>query len=144
MQRQAIHALLSGLQADLQDYAALAAMLERQFAAVLSHATPQLVGLGEEITTVCTGLETRRRERVALVDELAPQVPDTAPADRMQQVLARLQEPYRKAARQAWLQLEEQIRQCKRMNERNCAQLLVQHELMMQVLAPQGETYAPR
>jgi flagella synthesis protein FlgN len=143
MGKQALQLLLAGIHADLQAYEALAALLERQFAAVLQHATVQLADLGDEITATCTALEARRSERVGLVDALLPRI-DAPAAERMEQVLRQLPPPYREAAEKAWTTLGERIRHCKALNERNCGQLLVQHELMMQVLAPQGETYAPR
>lgn len=143
MRKQALQSLLAGIQADLQAYETLAALLERQFSAVLQHATALLADLGDEITATCEALEMRRSERVGLVDALMAESGAPA-AERMEQVLAALPQPYREAAEKAWATLGERIRHCKTLNERNCGQLLVQHELMMQVLAPQGETYAPR
>ena len=143
MRKQAVQSLLAGIQADLQAYDTLAALLERQFAAVLQHATALLADLGDEITATCEVLEARRSERVGLVDGLVVKA-NVPAAERMAQVLAQLPQPYREAAEKAWATLGERIRHCKALNERNCGQLLVQHELMMQVLAPQGETYAPR
>jgi flagella synthesis protein FlgN len=143
MGKQALQLLLAGIHADLQAYDALTSLLERQFASVLQHATVQLADIGDEITATCAALEARRSERVSLVDALLPRI-DAPAAERMEQVLRQLPQPYREAAEKAWTMLGERIRHCKALNERNCGQLLVQHELMMQVLAPQGETYAPR
>ena len=139
---QALLRLASGLQTDQLAYAELLELLEGQFLAALGHRGEELERVAGQISEKCAGLEASRRERVSLVEALVPTVRDAS--SRVVAALRLLPAPHAETAVDAWARLETTVRECKRLNERNCALLMDQYELMQSVLAPEGKTYDPR
>lgn len=139
---QALLRLASALPTDQLAFAELLVLLEEQFQAALRHQGEELKAVAERITEKCAELEASRSERVSLVEALVPAALDGS--ERVVAALRLLPAPHAEAAERAWAQLEKTVRECKRLNERNCALLMDQYELMQSVLAPEGKTYDPR
>lgn len=136
--QEAVARLTHGVRADVQDYQRLQALLEEQFAAALRHHATRLTELAESIATLVDGLEQRRRERVMLAGALLGTDKPAMPA-----LFARLPDGPRAPLEAAWHQLEQLVRDCKTLNQRNCNLMVEQHALMQRVLHGEGDTYAP-
>ncbi|MBA4341901.1 MAG: flagellar protein FlgN [Methylibium sp.] len=138
---QALAQLLRDMQVDRAGYARLRELLEAQFQAALRHATQALVGLADDITRLVAELEERRATRSRLLAQLL------GPAE-AEPTLARLLQRLPASAGQtltvAWQGLEQQIRECKQMNLRNCRLITEQHALMQRVLGVEEQGYAQR
>ena len=137
----AVVRLAEGLQADDTAFRSLRELLEAQFHAALRHQSAELTGLSGRITALCEEIETRRKERVALVDLLEPG--QEGVEQRIRRMLSRLPEPHARAALSAWRALEELVLECKSLNVRNCKLMMDQFDIMQRVLATGDETYAP-
>jgi flagella synthesis protein FlgN len=132
--------LLVGLRDDLADYRRLRDLLDAQFAAALKHRADEIRDVVTRILEVTAVLEGRRRERVELVGLLL--AGETA-APPMQALSARLPAAIRKNYDAGCAALELRLRECKRLNRRNCHVLTAQHDIMRQVLDPEGCIYGP-
>lgn len=139
MSRPALSRLLRDAQADLRDYGALDALLERQFLGALRHDAAQLTQLAEAITTLATTLERRRSDRVALVTQLLAD--DQAPS--MTALFQRLPPAMRPPIESLWDQLTAAVLHCKSLNVRNARLMTEQQALLQRVLmGDKVDTYA--
>lgn len=137
--RQAAERLLRDVQADLDDYAVLADLLELQFAGALQHDGTALQTLAERILALVGQLDARRQLRSELLTRLAggSRAADVA-------TLLALWPPSGRAAVQAlWERLEDAVRDCKERNLRNARLLTEQQALFARVLhGPEDSLYA--
>lgn len=140
---EALNRIFRGMRADLHDYSALRELLEAQFRAALEHRTTDICELGERITALVERIEQRRRERVDLATRLMAQTPSAAKRPSISAVADRLQGASRAAFDACWKTLENAVRECKALNERNCRLLMDQHDIMRRVLGQESDTYAP-
>lgn len=138
---QALAQMLRDMHADRAGYARLRDLLEAQFQAALRHAAQPLVGLAGEITGVVAELDGRRAARSQLLVQL---LGPAEPAPTLDRLLQRLPGPTGQTLTVAWQGLEQQIRECKQMNLRNCRLITEQHALMQRVLGVEEQGYAER
>ena len=139
---EALVRLATGMQTDHAAFRSMRELLEAQFQAALRHQSSTLAGLADEIVALCGEIETRRKERVALVDALAPQTEEPIAA-RIGRILSQLPEPHDKTAESLWRALEREVGECRTLNARNCALMMNQYDIMQRVLSDGSETYAP-
>lgn len=135
--QEALQSLLQGVAADQQAYAALQALLERQFAAALRRQASHLNELAEEISVLVDTMEQRRRERVALAQAVA------GPEARMADVYALLKPDARTRLEADWLALETMAKECKRLGKRNTDLMVEQYSIMQRVLHGDNQIYEP-
>lgn len=133
----AVATLLGEMQADQAGYARLRALLDAQFEAALRHSAAQLTALAHEIVTQVEELDTRRSRRGALLQHLA--APGEAPG--MQALLQRLPAPLSQRLTVSWQALEQQVRECKQINQRNCHLITEQQALMQRLLGQDAPCY---
>lgn len=137
--RQAAERLLRDVQADLDDYAVLADLLEQQFAGALQHDGTALQALAERIVAVVERLDGRRQLRSELLARLAG---SGGTAD-VAMLLALWPSSGRAAVQALWERLEDAVRDCKERNLRNARLLTEQQALFARVLhGPQDSLYA--
>lgn len=136
----ALTQMLRGMHADRSSYAQLRELLEAQFQAALRHRAEALSGLAEDIVALVAQIEQRRQQRSQLLGRLLG--PGSTPS--LQALLQRLPSATGRTLAQAWQGLEQQVRECKRMNLRNCELITEQHALMQRVLGVEEPGYAER
>lgn len=136
---QAIEMVMAGILADVEGYRQLHDLLEAQFAAALRHETARIAEVGEKITETATAMENRRVERVSLVRRLI----GAAEPKPMQALFGVMSASRRQLAESSWRELEERVRDCKALNERNCRLLMDQYEIMQHVLNGEADIYVP-
>jgi flagellar biosynthesis protein FlgN len=135
---QAVARLLDGIEADLGACGSIRDLLERQFQAAMRHRGAELAALAEELTPQLESMEQRRQQRVQLVRALLG-------ADAtMDKLFAKLDDGRGDAARAAWRQLEQLVRDCKDATARNGHLMAEQYSVMQRLLHGEDETYAPR
>jgi flagellar biosynthesis protein FlgN len=137
--RQRLAEIVRQIQADGLGYDRLGQLLEQQFQAALRHDAVALEQLAHEISTLVGELERRRAARVEHTTALLPR----GQAPSMQGLIQRLDGPLRLQVMALWSKLEEQVRECKASNLRNCRLIMEQAALMKRVLAGVEGTYAP-
>lgn len=137
---EALSQMLRDMHADRSGYARLHELLDAQFQAALRHQAQQLVGLAEEISGLVDELETRRATRSHLLKQLLGR--ETTPS--LSGLLQRLPGQVGQTLTVAWQGLEQQVRECKRMNLRNCQLITDQHALMQRALGVEEPSYAER
>ncbi|HEX3140594.1 MAG TPA: flagellar export chaperone FlgN [Rhizobacter sp.] len=137
--RQRLAELARGMQADIDGYAALHGLLERQFQAALRHDTDGMREVADAISAQVNLLEGRRIERVGHVKALLPEAAQPS----VSELLKRVSGPLRLQMASMWSRLEEQVRECKVHNARNCRLIMEQGELMRRVLVGEDAIYAP-
>jgi len=130
LSRPALSRLLRDAEADVVDYAALAVLLEEQFASALRHETTALTVQAERITRLVDTLDERRRTREALVAELL----GGAFKPSMAALFARLPVASRAPVEALWQRLESAVQDCKARNARNAHLMSEQHAIMQRVL----------
>jgi len=135
---EALLNLLRGLQADRAGYAGLRGLLEAQFQGALRHDAAALLSLAEQIGAQVAELEQRRVERGELLLRLLGRAQPPSLAALLQRLPAG---PGERLAG-VWTELEQQIRDCKALNQRNCTLIIEQHGLMQRLLGQEGELYA--
>ena len=84
-------------------------------------------------------LDARRAERVQHVKALLPATAQPT----VNELLKRVNGPLRLQLATMWSRLEEQVRECKVHNARNCRLIMEQGELMRRVLVGEDAIYAP-
>lgn len=129
--------LTRGVAEDVRDYQALRTLLQRQFDAALAHQAVCLGELAERITAMADILERRRLQRVDLVNALSGKGGSVAAA------FALLPVAPRDMLQAGWSTLEELVRECKELNERNCRLMMDQYGILQRVLCGEEETYVP-
>lgn len=129
--------LAAGVAQDVHDAHALAVLLEEQFDAALHHDGSRLQQLAPHIEALVDRMETRRGERVLLAESLLGR------GARMAALITRLPAARQPALAAAWSALEQQVRQCKALNQRNCGLMTGQQDILQRVLHGEAETYAP-
>lgn len=136
--RPAMERLLRDVQADLADYAELAALLDEQFAGALRHDGPALEALAERIVALVDELDTRRQFRIGLLTRLSGGTAPSVPALVAQWPAAR-----RSAVQALWDRLALAVQDCKARNLRNARLMTEQHALLSRVLhGPEDTLYA--
>ena len=136
---EALSRLVKGIHADMADYRHLHELLDVQFEAALRHQSSRLIEIAEKISELVNTLEQRRQERVALASMLTGSGQPVS----MQGVVQLLTESSRPSLQACWQSLENQVRECKEANARNCRLLTDQHEMMQRILHREVDTYAP-
>lgn len=136
---EALSRLVAGLLADEDDYRQLRALLEEQFTAALQHHSVRLTELAEQVVTAVERLHVRRRERMALAQRLL----GDAVAPTMTALGRLLPAEARAEFDRRWQSLEELVRDCKRLNYRNCRLLMDQRDIMRRVLGQDADIYVP-
>jgi flagella synthesis protein FlgN len=138
--REALGRLIKGVHADLGDYRTLSELLNVQFDAALHHRSAVITDVADRIASLTAQLEARRAERYALAKVLVGKQSSVT----ISAVSARLPANARPAFDEWWQTLEQQVQECKRLNQRNCDLLMNQHEILQRVLQTDGGgTYAP-
>ncbi|NCT85672.1 MAG: flagellar protein FlgN [Comamonadaceae bacterium] len=135
---EALAALLRDLQADRSAYAQLRELLEAQFQAALRHQAEALQRLADEIIALVDLVEARGRQRGLLLRQLL----GTQGEPRMDRLLQRLPAKAAQALGGLWTALEQQVRDCKALNQRNCQLITEQQALMRRVMGVEEELYA--
>lgn len=136
----ALLSLLRGLHADRAGYCRLQELLEAQFQSALRHEGNALVGLAEQITGQVAQLESHREHRRELMARLVGRDHElTMPA-----LIQRLPSRAGQAVTTAWRGLEQLVRECKELNQRNCKLIIEQHALMQRLMGQDGALYAER
>ena len=130
LSRPALSRLLRDAEADVADYAALAVLLEEQFASALRHETAALTVQAERIMRLVDALDERRCTREALVSELL----GGASRPSMAALFARLPVASRAPVEALWQRLEAAVQDCKARNARNAHLMSEQHAIMQRVL----------
>jgi len=130
LSRPALSRLLRDAEADVADYAALAVLLEEQFASALRHETTALTVQAERIARLVDTLDERRCTREALVAELL----GGASKPSMAALFARLPVASRAPVEALWQRLEAAVQHCKARNARNAHLMSEQHAIMQRVL----------
>jgi len=136
----ALAQMLRDLHADRSGYARLRELLEAQFQAALRHRAESLIELAEDIVALVGEIEARRQQRGSLLVRLLG--PDSKPS--IEALLQRLPAATGQTFTVAWQGLEQQVRECKRLNLRNCQLITDQHGLMQRVLGAEEPGYAER
>lgn len=139
---KSIERILAGVRDDLTDYRRLRELLEAQFAAALRHRAEEIGDVVGRILQLTAVLDGRRRERVLLVGVLLGAQTATLHSS-VQAVSAHLPAALRENYDACWAKLERLVRECKRLNRRNCHLMTAQHDIMRQVLDPGACIYAP-
>lgn len=137
--REQLATLMQGLREDLAACVAMRDLLEAQFAAVLHQRTDDLMETAQRIAALGESMRLRRRVRQGLVRSLSGNA--TPPG--MNAVLAALPPALRPTLESWHGQLQQQMRECKTLNQRNGRLLGEQHALMQRVLGVDRDTYAP-
>jgi flagella synthesis protein FlgN len=128
-----IKILLQGIRADNQHYSELLALLEEQRAALIKHQHTDLEEINNKALHLYEHLRQSVRERQQVLLRLGVK-PDNVGIN---QIFDRLPLPQKESARYWWLQLERQIRTCKKNNERNGLLLNMQQRLIEQLIGLQ-------
>lgn len=140
---EALSLMLRDLHADRAGYARLRDLLEAQFQAALRHRVETLTEVAEQITGLADELDARGRQRATLLGQLLGRAAATEPS--MGALLQRLPAAVARTLGTAWLALEQQARECKTLNQRNCQLITEQHALMQRVLGVEEDyLYAER
>jgi flagella synthesis protein FlgN len=127
------------VRADIREYHDLRDLLEQQFQAALRHQVEALREVGERIVERVDGLQQRRAQRLALAVSVTGVAPLAAHGALQSQLAGRPA-----ALLQDWTQqLQALVSECQGMNERNCALITGQNEIMCRVLNHEEPTYAP-
>ncbi len=134
--QHAMKSLLRGLNADVQTYNTLHALLDLQFTAALDHDGERLTEVAEKILALAEALEKRRQERVLLVRQLLPQHPQPG----ISAVLQLLPPPSRAVMTPLWRTLEGLVRECKERNARNGRLMTDQQAVFQRVLHGEEES----
>ena len=138
MSRQdAMRELLAGMAQDLLAYESLRDLLRQQFEAAIKHRTAELGVVAEAISTLVDVMQTRRQQRVALVQRLA------GPDATMMQAFALLKNAGRERMEADWKTLEQSVMECKRLSKRNSDLMVEQYSIMQRVLHGEEQIYAP-
>jgi flagella synthesis protein FlgN len=132
--------LLAGLRSDVADYCRLEKLLSAQFDAAMRHQAEEMGAVVAQILALTAILETRRSERVALAAAI---LSCSASKVSISAVSARLQAAPRAVFDQYCGTLEALVRECKRLNLRNCQLITSQQDIMRRVLNAPQDTYAP-
>ncbi len=135
--QEALTRLLADVAEDVGAYRALMLLLEAQFDAALRHRSAALAALADEVGALVDTLDTRRRQRVALVAALL------GAAGTMSQVAELLKGASRQQLDANWAELERMVPECKRLNQRNSDFLTDQYTIMQRVLQGEDQIYAP-
>jgi flagella synthesis protein FlgN len=144
---EALGLMLRDLHADRAGYARLRDLLEAQFQAALRHRVETLGEVAGQITGLAEELDARSRQRATLLGQLlGPSHGGRAAAEpSMAALLQRLPAAVARTLGTAWLALEQQARECKALNQRNCQLITEQHALMQRVLGVEEDfLYAER
>ena len=140
-ERDAIKALVLGIQSDLVDYAQLETLLEQQFRAALVPNAARMADVSATIFSLCETLEQRRRERSRLTRALG----GVSGAEAMPAIFARLPEALANRCREGWQRLQRHVLQCQALNQRNGELMTAQQQLLERVLFGEASaTYAPQ
>jgi flagellar biosynthesis protein FlgN len=127
------------VRADIREYHDLRDLLEQQFQAALRHQIESLRAVGERIVERVDGLQRRRAQRLAVAASVTGAAPLAAHAALQRRLTGRPA-----ALLQDWTaQLQALVGECQQMNQRNCALITDQHEIMRRVLNQEESTYAP-
>ncbi|NRR31994.1 flagellar protein FlgN [Oxalobacteraceae bacterium] len=129
--------LLRGMADDGLAYQEVLALLEQQFEAAVRHQSARLGEVAETITAKVDVIEARRRQRVALVQQLL------GPGGTMAQAFALLKQEARLRLEADWAALEQMVIECKRLGKRNSDLLVDQYSIMQRVLHGEDQLYAP-
>ncbi|MFT7772929.1 flagellar export chaperone FlgN [Roseateles sp.] len=135
---EALAALLRDLQADRSAYARLRDLLEAQFQAALRHQAEPLQRLADEIVALVDELDAHTRQRALLLRKLLGSQGEPS----MSRLLQRLPSTASQALGDIWTALEEQVRECKALNQRNCQLITEQQALMRRVMGVEEGLYA--
>ncbi len=127
------------VRADVRDYRVLRERLDVQFDAALGHRVVQMREAGESIEALVDVLNERRAQRLTLAAEITGKAPPGGHAAVVQQLSGQAA-----TLLAGWTEeLEVLVRECKRLNLRNCNLITEQHDLMRRVLQQEEQTYAP-
>jgi flagella synthesis protein FlgN len=135
--QEAMRQLLADIAEDLQAYAALKDLLQRQFEAAIGHRVAELGVVAATISALVDALQGRRARRVALVQRL------TGADGSMAQAFALLKSAGRERMEADWATLEQSVIDCKRLSKRNSDLMVEQYSIMQRVLHGEEQIYAP-
>lgn len=135
---EALAALLRDLQADHSAYARLRELLEAQFQAALRHRAAALQEVADEIVALVEQLDAHTRRRGLLLRQLLGSQGEAS----MSRLLLRLPPATAQALGGLWAALQEQVNECKALNQRNCQLITEQQALMRRVMGVEEELYA--
>jgi len=135
---EALTLLLRDLQADRAGYGRLRELLEAQFQAALRHQAEPLQRLADEIVALVDELDAHTRQRGLLLRKLLGSQGEPT----MSRLLQRLPTTAAQALGGLWTALEEQVRECKALNQRNCQLITEQQALMRRVMGVEEGLYA--
>jgi flagella synthesis protein FlgN len=133
--------LLVGLRDDMTDYRRLRELLDAQFAAALNHRADDTRDAVAQILELTRLLNARGQERVRLAGRILGE--GGAGRLSLQAVSARLPAAMRPTFDLCCARLEDLVRECKRLNRRNCHLMTAQHDNMRRAQNPEACIYAP-
>jgi flagella synthesis protein FlgN len=136
--RKTAGALADGVRADLAACTEIRDLLEQQFDAAVRHQSAQLADLATRLAPMLDAMETRRQQRVSLVQALG------GPDATMAGFILTMAEPARAQLQGEWQELEQLVQDCKAATARNSNLLAEQFSVMQRVLHGEDDTYAPR
>lgn len=127
------------VRADIRDYRVLRERLDEQFDKALGHRVEQMREVGDSIEALVDVLNERRAQRLMLATEITGQASAGGHAAVLQQLNGQAA-----TLLAGWTEeLHVLVRECKRLNLRNCSLITEQHDLMRRVLQQEEQTYAP-
>jgi flagellar biosynthesis protein FlgN len=138
---QSMQRLLVGVRDDMADYRRLRDLLHAQFAAALRHRADETRDVVAHILELTRVLDGRRQERVQLAALIL--TGESAAGLSLQAVSARLPAAMRQTFNLCCAKLEQLVRECKRLNRRNCHFMTAQRDNMRRAQNPEACIYAP-
>ncbi|MDX9873917.1 MAG: flagellar protein FlgN [Spongiibacteraceae bacterium] len=131
--RSLLDAMIKAARSDVATCEQIEALLAEQLPALIRRDADQLTSISQQLEPLLTRIRTNARQRAEQLQTLGLN-PDQSG---MTQLLQRLPATLATRLRPLWQQLEEALRRCRQLNERNGRILAGQRETIAQLL---GET----
>jgi flagellar biosynthesis protein FlgN len=138
---QSMQRLLVGVRDDMADYRRLRELLDAQFDAALRHRADETGDVVARILELTQVLDGRRRERVQLARLILGGGSEAELS--LHALSARMPAATRHAFDLCCAKLEQLVRECKRLNRRNCHMMTAQHDSMRRAQNAEACIYAP-
>lgn len=128
--QQQITQLLNGIQQDHRIYSQLQVLLISQRTMIVERQSEPLENLNQLVEQIYQQLKESTNQRLLLLKSL--NIPTQS--DGMYFLFSRLPDVMANKARRLWQQLEQQVTDCKQLNERNTQLLMMQQEILNRLL----------
>lgn len=137
---EALAAIIKGVHADLQAYAALKALLNQQFKFEIAHDAERMAETTAAIEQAVVALNATRKQRMSLFKVLVPAAKGNPS---IEPILAMLPPKARESLTKWWGDLEALVKECRYLNSRNGQLMVHQREILRVVLGAEDPTYSP-